>query len=200
MADRNTDRNNRQTFYEIVLAGPLDVIHGYLAGLVVGSGEKGPLYFSLDEKITGPRISNRVKEFIHIRPRECHLVAESSMRSLIKKRAKAMTESCGVELVSEQRIRTARFAFEYRAYARRYGREIQDLISGLPQTLKILDHEFEEKFDPDAKGAEGYAPAHDYEICGKGSVVGRIDRVIKARRLLDDHPLVVPDAIMLELA
>jgi len=192
--------NNRLGFYEVVLAGPLVLIHGLLAGLKLGSGETGRIFFSLEEKIVGPKISDKVKEFIHFHPRECHVVADSNLRALIKKRAKAMLAECDVELVSERRIRSAAFKFSYQAFAPRYGREIQAVLRSLPAGLKLVDHVFDHTLDPDAKGVEAYTPAHDYEVNGSGRVVGRIDRVIEARKIIDAHPLIEPERIELDLA
>ena len=85
--------NRRVTFYEVVLSGPVDVIHGFLAGLRIGAGALEPVFFSLEEKVDGPGIGDRVKEFIHVRPRECHLIAAAPVRALIKKGARRIN-SC----------------------------------------------------------------------------------------------------------
>ncbi len=192
--------NNRLGFYEMVLAGPLVLVHGLLAGLKMGSGETGGIFYSSEEKITGPKIADKVKEFIHFQPRECHVVVDSKIRALIKKRAKDMLAECDVELVSERRVRSASFKFSYQAFAPRYGREIQKVMHSLPDGLKLVDHVFDHTLDPDAKGMEGYTPAHDYEVNGSGKVIGRIDLVIEARKALDDHPLIQPASIELDLA
>lgn len=192
--------NNRIGFYEMVLAGPPVLIHGLLAGMKMGAGEKGRIFFSLDERIAGPRITDKVREFIRVHPRECHVVVESGVRSLIKRKAKAIAAECDVEVVSEKRVRKAGFRFAYHAFAPRYAREIKAALRDLPRGLKLEDMKVEETRDPKAKGIESYTPAHDFESSGSGRVVGRVDRVIEARDMLDAHPLVQTERIELELA
>jgi hypothetical protein len=121
------------------------------------------------------------------------------VRSLLRRHEKRLVAE-GVRIASQKRIRSGRFEFAYHAYARRYGEEIRALLDTLPQGLKVTGGKGEERIDEEAAGVEAYTPAHDYEIKGKGSVSGRIDLLIRARRTLDEHPLVTVEPIELDLA
>ena len=198
MAEKKKPVN--RNFYEVILSGPHDLVHGCLTGLWLGAGlEHGPI-FGHEEAVEGPSLGDTIKEFIHVHAHECHVILDSPLRSLLKKNAKRLFAESGVAVVSERRIRKAAFDFEYKVYARRYDEEIQSVLKRLPGGVKLIDHVREERLDPKAKGVEAYSPVHHYEVSGEGIVRGRFDHVAAARRILDEHPLIDAGLIDLELA
>jgi hypothetical protein len=197
MADKKTET---RSFYEVILSGPHDLVHGCLTGLWLGAGlAHGPV-FGHEEAVEGPSFGDKLKEFIHVHAHECHVILDAPLRGLVKKNARRLFAESGVAVVSERRIRKAAFDFEYKVYAARYDREIQAVLAKLPGGVKLIDHVRQERIDPKAKGVEAYSPAHDFEVCGEGIVRGRFDHVAEARRILDEHPLIDAGLIDLELA
>ena len=90
--------------------------------------------------------------------------------------------------------------FGFEAFAKRYNDEIVEVLRNLPAGLRADGFQHNVKLDPSAKGVEAYAPTHDYEAKGTGTVVGRVDLVIELKRKLRDFPLVKSDEIELKLA
>lgn len=80
-------------------------------------------------------------------------------------------------------------ALRYQAYAKRYEDEIMAAVNNLPAGLKLTGFKHNVRIDPEAKGTEAYAPAHDFEATGKGVVTGPVDLVIELKRSLARFPL-----------
>lgn len=187
------------TYHELAIQGPRDLVHGYLAGLAAGAGSASTPVFAHEAGIAGPGLGTKLKEMIGAHPQACRVILDGELRGLLKGAARRMQAETGLAVLSERRIRRATFGYRFHAYAVRYGTEIQDLLAALPAGLKIADRRTAEKHDPRAKGVEAYSPAHDYEIEGGGTVVGRFDLVLEARRRLAAHPLIDADWIELDL-
>jgi hypothetical protein len=187
-------------FYEIVIQGPFDLTHGFLTGLIMGSGHKAIYINGPEEGISGPTLASRAKEMLHLLPHEHHIIVDHVTRGLLKKGQKTMLEQTGLVLLSERRVLKGHFRFSYIAWASAYNKQITAMLKTLPAGLKLVNFESKEKVDKTAKGAEGYAPLHDYEVSGSGEIRGRIDHLIAARNIVDAHPLVDVDDIHLDLA
>jgi hypothetical protein len=187
------------TYHELAIQGPRDLVHGFLAGLAAGAGSAAVAVFAHEAGVAGPSLGDKLKGMIGTQPQACRVILDDELRGLLKGAAKRMTAETGLVVLSDSRIRRASFGYRFRAYAVRYGVEIQDLLASLPAGLKIADRRVAEKHDPRAKGVEAYTPAHDYEIEGAGTIVGRFDLVADARRLLSAYPLIDADEIELDL-
>ncbi len=187
------------TFHELAIEGPHDLVHGFLAGLSIGAGSGAAPVFAHEASVAGPGLGSRLKELVGAHRQACRVILDGELRGLLKRAAKRMTAETGLAILSDTRIRRASFVYRFQAYAVRYGIEIQDLLSALPAGLKIADRRAAEKHDPRARGVEVYSPAHEYEIEGGGTVVGRYDLVAEARRRLSAHPLIDAGPIELDL-
>jgi hypothetical protein len=187
------------SFYELILTGPEELAHGFLAGLTIGAGHDAFVIHEPDEEIAGPSFKEKLMQAIHVHGHETCVVVDNTTRSLVKKNAKKMFAETGLHLSSDRKVRGARFEFNYQAFAPRYGKEILAILEALPRGLKMSNHKSKVTLDPSAKGPEGYTPTHDYEIKGSGEIHGRFDTVMDLRRLLDTHPLVNVSMLDLDL-
>jgi hypothetical protein len=200
MAKTAGKRATQVSFYQVVLEGSPKTALGLLAGLQLGSGSAGTFYFCQHEGITTESLGERLAELVRLHPRDCELVVDGPMNQQLKRLAKRITEATGLKLTASRRIRSAGFDFRFEAFARRYGDDILKLLHDLPQGARLEGFGTKERISPDAVGIEAYAPAHDYELRGRGRVVGRIDAVIEARRRLQRQPLLQLEPIQLDLA
>lgn len=195
-----TNRTPTTTWYEVILSGDHDLIHGLLTGLALGAGLEPSIIYAHEAGVAEPGPGHKLKDLLHIGGHQCQIIIDGGTRGLLKKVAKRAFVETGVETISDRRISNAEFKFHYKAYAPRYAEEITDILSSLPKGAKLVSHKHDEKIDPDAKGAEAYTPAHDYEATGHGEIRGCFDLVFEAHMQLDRHPLVDVDEIELELA
>ncbi len=189
----------RPTFHEVVLEGHPEVCRGLLTGLLIGADIPDGVFFSEEEGVVRQSFGEKLKEIVGLHAAVCHVIVAGPVRKLLERHKKRLAAE-GVRVASQKRIRSGRFEFRYHAYARRYGEEIRALLRTLPPGLKVEGGKGEETIDKSAVGVEAYTPAHDYEIKGEGAVSGRIDSLIRARRALDEHPLVSVEPIELDLA
>lgn len=184
-------------FHEVVVEGHFERSHGMLLGLFVGSGVKGQLYFSHEEGVRAS-FGERIREAVGLHAPVCHAVVDGAVRDVLERHADALAAH-GMRLAEVHAVRSARFQFSYKAFAPRYAKEIRDLLAGLPAGVALHGEGPTEHLDKSATGMEAYAPVHDYEFTGEGSLDGRVDLVITARAKFAAHPLMHVERIELEL-
>ncbi|MHB8080091.1 MAG: hypothetical protein ACYDIE_12655 [Candidatus Krumholzibacteriia bacterium] len=185
-------------FFEVVLEGVAEAGRGFLCGLLLGSGQPGYLEFPPEQAPPGRTLGNRLRGMVGLSPHECRAIVDQASRDRLVALSSRLESEAGLRLSDEGRVRAARFLFRYQAFARRYGEEIQTLLKGLPAGLTVDGGGPVETVDPEATGLEAYSPAHEYEISGEGSISGRVDLVIEARRRLAEHPLVHAESLEIE--
>jgi hypothetical protein len=200
MAKTAGKRAAKVTFYQVVLEGSPKTALGLLAGLQLGSGVEAKFYFCQHEGISTESLGERLAELVRLHPRDCELIVESRLNQQLKRRAKRIAEATGLQLTTSRRIRSGRFDFRFEAFAKRYGDDILKRLHDLPDGARLEGFGTKERISPDAVGIEAYTPAHDYELRGRGRIVGRIDAVIEARRRLQRQPLLQLEPIQLDLA
>ena len=187
-----------KAFHEVVVEGHFEKSQGLLLGLVLGAGISGELYFSHEEGIRAT-FGERLREIVGLHAPICHAVVDEPVRALFEGHRSDLAAH-DVRLAEVRAIRSARFEFHYHAYAPRYTQEIQALLAALPEGVARKGGEPRERVDERSIGIEAYAPAHHYECDGAGTISGRVDLVIEARRRLAAHPLVKVERVELELA
>jgi hypothetical protein len=85
-----------------------------------------------------------------------------------------------LKIMSNKKVIKASFGFEYRAFSKRYGRDLKDYFQNLPSGLALLpDYNPIEEIHRGAEATEGYAPEHAYEISAKGTVEGPLLEIIE---------------------
>lgn len=188
------------SFYEVVFRGKPKVVRAFLAGLVMGAGHEARIFYSYEEGVHHEGKAEKLKEKLGIRALDVHVIVDGNTSALLRKLNRRITEKTGLEITSHRRIRSAGMEFSFHAYARKYDRDITAVFSDLPEGLKLRGYRHNVTQDPSAKGVEAYAPTHDYEAEGSGTVSGPIDRLIAFRRKLEDYPLIETGEIMLKFA
>jgi len=166
-----------------------------LSGLLIGAGSSGWVHSCHDAGVKVP-LGERVLDLVHLGG-ACHVLVDATARSLLRRNAKVLEEQ-GLRIREERKIASARFEYRYHVYAPQYGEQIQELLKSLPKGLKHEADKPRIEVDMKARGVEVYSPVHDFEEEGKGVISGaRIDLVIEARRVLDEHPLVAAEPVEL---
>jgi len=196
----NNKQAAKKSFYEVVFLGKPKVVRAYLAGLVHGNDHDHSIFFSFEDGVHHEGKVERLSELLHVRALDCHVIVDSATSALLKKKAKKLPATTGLEIVSNKHIRSASMEFSFEAFAKRYNDEIIATFKNLPAGLRLDGYQHNVKLDPTAKGVEAYASAHDFEATGSGSVIGRVDQLIELRRDLHQFPLIKTEEIMLKLA
>ncbi len=187
-------------YFEIVFEGHLDAVAGFLEGFALASGETNAYVFSDDSGIKADTMSQAILEWMSLKTKLQHVVIQES---LYKKIASALQTVKGEALITSKHIHSAKaiksasFSFTTKTYGKKYGEEIKTLIANHPASITVSGFKPEETVASDAKGAELYAPTHDYEFEGTGKVSGPIDDLLPFYKTLDEYPLIEVEKISL---
>lgn len=178
-------------YYDFIIKGPERELCAYLNGYLRGKGVKSGYLF------TGchPFESHFLKELIHYHGEVVHLICRANLRSMITAAVKQSPEELDSEIVESKPVTKATFGFKFDTANRSVAGAIKRLLGRHPAGVKLIDYEPEETFNPDAKGAEGYAPLHEYTFSGKGTIVGDVEGVLKVRQKLTGNEFIHCDEI-----
>ena len=96
----------------------------------------------------------------------------------------------GVEVQKERMIAGAHFNFSFSIYNGKLADEVKNILQSLPDGLEIKDYNPEERGDKSARdeATAGYAPMHEYEFKGKGTISGDFDGIINVYQRLQQLP------------
>jgi len=185
--------------YELVIEGHEDFVKGLLRGIVAGAKSSSRVMFNNEHNISRTTIGERIKEFFDSSSTPIHVILDESIVNLIEEVLSDKGEKLEVSIVSKLKLIAASFTFEYSAYAENHGKMLKSMFEDHDESISMSDdYEPKESIHPEAKGAEGYAPEHDYEIRAKGTVSGNFDEIMKLYERCDDEPLVQAEKIELE--
>lgn len=186
--------------YELVIGGRQDFVKGLLRGIAAGAKSSSRVLFNNEHNINRTKIGKKIKQFFDASSTHTHVVLDDSIVNLIEEVLEKEGEKLKVSIVSKSKLIAASFNFEYRAYAENYGKALKSIFEDLNETISISsDYDPKESIHPEAKGAEGYAPEHDYEIHAKGSVSGTFNEILKLYERCEDESLIQTGKIELEL-
>lgn len=90
--------------------------------------------------------------------------------------------------------------FSYKAFTPRHDREIRVALEDLPPGVRLRGFRHAEKTDPKSRGVEAYAPSHEFESEGEGTVSGPLARLVELRHRADEYPLLEVGEIRLVYA
>jgi len=185
--------------YELVITGREDFVKGLLRGIAAGARSSSRVMFNNEHNINRSTIAKRIKEFFDASSSHVHVVLDESIVNLIEKVLTEEGEKLKVSIVSKLKLISASFTFKYSAYAEIHGKMLKSMFEDLSESISMsADYDPQESIYPEAKGAEGYAPEHDYEINAKGTVTGDLNEIIKLYERCDKEPLVKSGKIELE--
>ena len=176
-------------FVEVVLKGPRRRARGFVEGYLAGRGIREPVLDAEEEGFERETLRERLIGVLHPSTRVMHLLVPAPAVQAVREAAQA-SEARGIPAVvlETREIARASLEFSFAAFSREHGRRLLSLLDGLPEGVRILrDRPFEERIDPGALGIEAYAPAHEYEIRGEGTIEGDLEGVLAVRRRLREE-------------
>jgi len=185
--------------YELVIEGHVDFVKGLLRGIAAGARSSSRVMFNNEHNINRTTIAEKIKEFFDASTTQTHVILDESIVDLIEEVLAEEGEKLKVSIVSKLKLISASFTFKYSAYAEKHGKMLKSMFEDLSESISMsADYDPKESIHPEAKGAEGYAPEHDYEINAKGTVTGDLNEIMKLYERCDDEPLVKSGKIELE--
>ncbi|MFH1279212.1 MAG: hypothetical protein ABIK65_12635 [Candidatus Eisenbacteria bacterium] len=193
-------------FRVLLVHGPYPLVRGYIAGYLAGRSLSGKVYYCEKEKIEvdlgeDEGLPEKLAEWIGFRrDQKTSLAVEEGIHGPVMEALKSAPPDLGISVEASRAVAVARFGVRFETYSTEEGAEIRELLENPPKGIVPLgDLRINEKHHKDAKGVEGYAPEHDYELKGKGTFAGSLDKVVEFRRRVLENPLVHCESIKLEL-
>ncbi len=176
-----------KNFYEIVVEGNYHTICGLLEGYMLGSGKSWNYYFSKKVNIKRDTLSDVLKQWVSLGNKIHHIIIEEEFLTGIKT---ALLKSgnrkhFGTTFIkSEKKINGAIFAFEFKAYAKKFADEIKAIVNNLPEGTSLVD----------------YNPTETVDKSAKGKVKESFPQIIDVWNKFEEHPRITPEAIEIEWA
>jgi hypothetical protein len=185
---------------ELIFAATRPVLEAFLAGL--GRGGDGPITPIFNESCGVARESaaERVLEALHLEAPVTHVILPADQAARVARAASALPAGGPrIELRADRAIREAWFDYRFRAFTRRDASAIRRALAALPAGVRAEDAATREERDPSARGAELYAPLHDYVFSGRGRLRGPFAEVLALRRSLGEIAMLEVGEIRLDL-
>jgi hypothetical protein len=175
----NTGRRNmRKKYYEIVIEGSFDLIKGFIIGFFEGRRITGAIIFEREHHVKREDGLEHLLRAIHVEEDRVHMIMGKRTFRILDQALNNRKHEIPLKVFSEKEIVRAHFNFTYAAYAKRFGNELKELFSNLPEGVRLEGYQPEE-IKRETKGTTvGYAPLHKYEIRAKGRVSGPAHEVI----------------------
>lgn len=187
-------------FYEVVLEGHFDTIHGLFEGFMLGRKKKYQYWFSNRVGIEAETLSEVISEWVTFKHKVHHIIMDENLY----KEFKAVLEdnkdhrTIDVKFVkSVKRIESASYNFEFSTYGKKYANRFKELIKSYPTTLEIENYKEDEDY-ADLDGGrvlDAYPTDHEYEFYANGAVTGELGDLINFRQKMMADPLIVAKRI-----
>ena len=187
-------------YHELVIEGPRGWGLGYMQGFVRGSGVRHMVFDAEEEGFDCEPFREHVRELLNPMAEILHLLAPAQLVPRLRRAVKeSAAEGRKMNILHDRPVAGARFNFEFSIYSRQHATRLRRALETLKGGAQLTKGtRFDEIKDPDARGVEMYAPAHHYELHGKGGVEGDIDGVLPIYRLCRNEELSrVKEAVLL---
>lgn len=180
---------------EIVAEGPKGWTLGYLLGYLRAVDLAAGVLDAEAEGFAVEALRERFRELLHPALDVLHLLVPASAAEGARAAIAAAAElDPSVTLVGERAIWGAKFSFSFRTSSREAAGRIRGFFDPLPPGVALSpETRFEESEHPENRGVDVYAPAHDFELVGTGTVAGELAGVTRVYRLCRAEDLVAVD-------
>ena len=165
-------------WYEIVIEGSFDLIKGFIIGFFEGRKISGAIIFEREHHVKREGEIEHLLRVIRMEEDRVHMIMVKRTFRILDQALNKRKYEIPLRVVSEKEIVRAHFNFTYAAYAKRFGNELKELFSNLPEGVLLEGYEPTEIERETKDSTAGYAPLHKYEIKAKGRVTGPAKGVI----------------------
>lgn len=191
----------KKKYYEVVFEGKYETIWGMLEGFMLAGGGKWEFWFSRKAGIETETFAEAILEWGSLKSRLHHVVLEEAFHKDLQKKIGGREDLKLIKAEytkSARAVKSASFKFTAKAFAKKYGTEIKNILAKPPAGITITGYKPSETIIESAKGVELYAPEHDYTFTAEGTAIGEFKSILDFRKKLDDHPLVDVSLITLQ--
>jgi hypothetical protein len=178
-------------WYEVIIEGREEAIRKILPG-VASEGE--PPIWGEELDLHAATLPERLLELLGARSHHLLFVPASQIGALTR----TLQAKPDLRLERVREILGGRFSFEAKVYSRETAARIREALHALPPEVRLEDFEDNEKVDPNVRGVELYAPAHEYTYKARGVFTGLPPGIFEVHRKLQALDFVHQDKLELE--
>jgi hypothetical protein len=180
-------------WYELSIEGSEEALEEFLAGQ--RAMEDGLAILGSELRLKSESLSERILDALGAKTHHLLFSPGDHARMLVE----ALADRSDLRLERLREVEGGSFSFEAKAFARDVARTIKDALhDDLPPGISFEDVQESETVEPEAKGVELYAPAHDYVYRASGAVRGRLSGVLEMHRRLEEMEFCKPGEIEIE--
>jgi hypothetical protein len=182
-----------------------DTLRGFTAGW--GSG-RGWSREEMAQRVLWPhdwhiQVDSALEELVEtfVSGKDCTVLVRSDSVEALLQALVPWEHRLSVQLKARTPIASASFSFSFKFYARQEANAVRQIFENLPDGVTISDdYQPRERSDAAATGPELYAPTHDYEFSGSGTVRGELRGVLQVSERASQHERVQRKPVQLQLA
>jgi|WetSurMetagenome_2_1015567.scaffolds.fasta_scaffold97142_2 hypothetical protein len=184
---------------QIVVVGAEKPLRAFLAGFAAGRGVRDCVLLGHDVGVGAASLSERVRDLLAAGSHHV-LLAPEGIAAPLAAALGELGEDVGLRLESSAVVRSAAMSFAAEVFSEELAARVRsDLRDALPPGVALEGYGEEEHREPDARGAELYAPEHAFTFRASGRLVGPLPGVIEMRRRARRLEFVTVEAIALEV-
>ncbi len=179
-------------YSEFVIDGTKGWDLGFVSGFLHGRGLGGRIINAENEGFDCEPLREQLRKLFGSGLDTVHFLVPEDLVKIVEEAVSASGKASYPLVVRHKRtIAGADFNFSVHTYARKEGQLIRKTLENPPEGVRVtMGKPFEETVDPASVGVELYAPSHEYELEGRGTVEGALDGVIELYRFCRDEELV----------
>ena len=175
---------------EVVIEGPRGLAHGFVLGYLAGRGQGGGVLDAEAEGFECASFRERLGELLHPGHEVAHLLVPETLLPEVRRGLEQAKQDGRPLTLRLTRPVEARLAFSFAIASRAHAARVRDMVAprgGLRLSPLTV---FKESQAPEAAGTELYAPAHAYEMRGRGAIEGSPREVLDLFRRCRDEELI----------
>ena len=173
-----------ESYSEIVVAAPMLLVKGFVAGVLVGEGlDPREVLFGEELPLKHAGLGEMLAEWMRFHQHESRLLVPQPMHADLRRRLDQASTVIGLKVVSDRKVMSASCSFTFHVFARRQLEDFNALLAEMKDRLRVSeDYEPTVIEDAGAQGIELYSPAHAFEATGHGSVTGDLRSTLEFHR------------------
>jgi hypothetical protein len=185
-------------WHEIVVVGGEGAVRGFVAGFLAARGAGEVVLLGRDVKVHAATLGERLRDLVGVGAHHA-LLAPAPVGSRLVTALAARGADAQLRLGRASEVVAAEFAFTAEAFSPEVAARIESAFhDALPAGVTVDAFKEEETTDRGSRGAELYAPSHDYTYRAKGRVAGDLPGVLEMHRRVEELEFVKENAITLE--
>lgn len=164
-------------YSEIVIEGGFMLVKGFLLGFLSRAKPNSQYFFHRKSGIRRETFKELLKEFFEL-DNHVHVCIENELVADFTEATNLYSDITCNKIKSQKTISSASFSFAYEFFKEDLAQKAKEIITNLPEGVKLTNYfPFEEK-DEEGSGVESYAPLHQFTSRAKGKLTGDFEGIM----------------------